>query len=449
MRLSDFLGEAKLCPHCLVEVDDFTQDQGAGGETYYKCPQCNAVVPVGYVRDYQTHPPIVFSLVGFRKQGKTVFLASLIHELDGAATKRAANEWPNFSYASVERDGLRLVRGMQKQLERRKLPDATDKVFKTPAILKMEDVPVYGKCQLLAYDTSGESLREVSELKQYVGYLYRVPTVVLLVSLGEAEGEADQETDDELPHSASLDKFLTIYAQAIAEIALNDQSLSGNFHPLKKQGQNLHPLKKQTLLVVLTKADRLHGDQTVPLTISNFLWPEQPAPENGSASHFRRLEELSDEIENWLEQDRKFGRFVRQIKKEFREVRYCIISATGSEPVGDQLLDDVEPRGVLSVLLWVMRLQRPRTPPPSDEPPVKAAGQTSGHAVNESGTRWKDYLRVLDDPKMVKFCQDKGREPERMVALKQLKDEKQRSTDLAKQLVEDFDQFLKFRTSQT
>src|SRR5262245_61072413 len=93
-----------LCPSCLQTVEEFTRtvDQGSAG---YSCPACYEPVPLRYVVDYESYPPVVFSLTGLRGHGKTVFMASLLHELE-----RVGAEWPGFSYTPLDEDGLEGVR---------------------------------------------------------------------------------------------------------------------------------------------------------------------------------------------------------------------------------------------------------------------------------------------------------------------------------------------------
>lgn len=383
-----------LCPMCIQWVDAFPVEEAADGSMVPQCPECSSTVPQDYVDAYPQFPPVSFSIIGFRSHGKSVFLGSLFHDLDHACVAHSPKEWPDFSYFAPDEATMRHVREIKEQLEEGHLPDATDQAFFRPAILQMRNVPKFGSCQLLSYDTSGELLQDVSTLKSHhVGYISRVPTILLLVSWKQTEAT------ERAPHG--LNELLTIYQQAM-------RSLGGD-------------LSQQNLLVVLTKGDRLVNEAGLPASVREFLLPSAGAAaravhEAGDEEHLERLDEMSEDIEEWFERHPKFSAFAREARDKFRRVEYCAATATGAEPETvktktangqdvevKRLAHDLAPRGVLSTLLWAVRLQRP-------DPEADRKRQTRVGAAS----------KLLQEERFRSYCGAHGLEAERQRALRKL-----------------------------
>lgn len=308
---------ALLCPNCLTGVESF-QNVVEGETGGYLCPGCGGDVPLRYVRDYDSYPPIVLSLIGFSGHGKTVYVASLW----GALT-RACAEWPDFSYIPLDEQALQAVRERQDALERGDLPDATQQVFPRPVILRMDGVPGIGKCQLLVYDTSGEAFEQVNHLKEYGGYVTQSPAVVWLVSLQDLGSPRD------------LLALLTRYLQAVEEM----------------RGQP----KNQVLLVLLTKGDQLLNSEDAPHYVRACLNGDESA--NSPETRSR----LSAEIEEWLsEQHSEYRLFARRVREEFRDVRFGVSSALGSAPDGRRLAVAPTSRGVMWPIIQLLDLEHQR-----------------------------------------------------------------------------------------
>lgn len=300
--------ERMLCPSCLQTVvfQPFNAEEGG---TAYLCPRptCKGLVPSRYVLDYFKFPPVVFSLVGMKHHGKSVFLGSLFYFLD-----HIRGEWPGFSYLPLDETGLRNVREIQRKLEKRETIDPTQvqKGFPQPVIIRLHGIPEYGDCHLLAYDHSGESLQNVPGMKKHAGFVTDSPVVVWLLSL-----------NDLVPPS-ELDDFLTRYLQAIAE-------LGGN-------------AKRQTLLVVLTKGDQLLD--RAPDKVQQFY--RSP----GGTANLEEMSLVSTELERWMA-GVGYQNFVRQAPVHFGRVNYTIVSALGGPKETDEAF---KPRKILAPLQWVL-----------------------------------------------------------------------------------------------
>ena len=309
-----------LCPYCLQRVT-FQKKNLPDNSLLITCPKCSETIPVRFEQDYDSFTPIIFGVVGFRSHGKSVYLASLLNEFERLTRVRQG-----FSYTPLDESGLKIVREKQQLLKQGRLPDATPgNVLAKPVILQLEGMEELSGFRLLTYDIAGDVFRRGSELKQYAGYVVRGHSVVWLISL------EDLETPQELTD------LIGRYVQAVLE--LNGQP------------------KDQTLLIVLTKGDGLLERSDIPQTLRDFLKGERPRP---GEVPVRFADELSDVIEKWLEGRAGYQNFVRRVRKEFEQVKYCAVSATGSQPVGQSMAMSLVPRGVLEPLLWLLRIERAR-----------------------------------------------------------------------------------------
>jgi parallel beta-helix repeat protein len=316
-----------LCPNCLQTVDQFDEKLQRDNSLTLTCPQCNETVPVRYRDDYDRYPPVVFSIVGFRAHGKTVFFSSLLFELDRLGRSNRA-----FSYTPLDEAGLKTVRDAQNALEHGHLPEWTRKLFPKPAILQLEGMDDPRGFRLLMYDTGGEVFENVAELKQYGGYVSRGRSTVWLISLSKLKEEQRSPRD--------LDDFVTRYVQAVRELGGNPSD--------------------QVLLIVLTMGDRLLEHDDLPAMTRDFLSGVLPTTPTRDRVDVALLEQLSCEIEAWLEAKPGHQNFVRRARREFAEVRYCAISALGSQPEGQTQTVSLAPRGVLVPLQWVRHFERER-----------------------------------------------------------------------------------------
>ena len=85
---------------------------------------------------------------------------------------------------------------------------------------------------------------------------------------------------------------------------------------------------KKSLIVCLTKADRMWGDTSYgPLALKD----PTPFPTAGSMGEYvGGMNRRSKEIGRFIRQE--YGLFYNTAKTYFRDVQYCAVSALGSEP---------------------------------------------------------------------------------------------------------------------
>jgi parallel beta-helix repeat protein len=326
--VSEHLSHSKmLCPYCLQRVS-FKKVQ-KDGSLLITCPdpKCGAEVPVRYERDYDSFTPIIFSVVGFIDHGKSVYLASLLNEFE-----RLTRSPLGFSYTALDEEGLKIVRDKQKQLAEGRLPAATGgNTTAKPIILQLEGMEELSGFRLLTYDIGGEVFRRSTAIKEYAGYVSRSLSVVWFISLADLEDPKSSESP------ADLDALIGTYVDAVLQLG----------------GQS----KDQVAIIVLTKGDKLVEKTDIPPLLRDFLKGERPRTQE---SHDTFSDELSDVIEQWLGARMGYQNFVRRMRKEFEQVKYCAVSATGSEPDRQSLVVSIIPRGVLEPLRWLLRQENAR-----------------------------------------------------------------------------------------
>jgi hypothetical protein len=356
----------RLCPSCfeMVEIDsvfpaEVTEKSVASTVHFYQCsnPACREVIPSRYVRDYGEYPPLVFSLVGFSGHGKTTYLNSLLLEFDRIGSEPA---WRGFSWMPIdERRMADAQRKIRELLQQRHVPALTRQVFAEPLIVQLNGVPEVGRCQLLLCDTRGEVFTRVPDTREGAFYAARGEVVVWLLSLFDPIFPDDQDpAHDEQIQPWALGRldpvsFIGAYAQAAMEL-------------------NRDP-KEQSLLVVLTKADMMIGAvrgsageglperlrrtrsarRPIPKRVKKYILGDTESWDMGALRH------MSRSLERWLENDTPYRNFVRLARKEFRHVRYCVVSSLGASPDKEGKLP-IAPagRGVFAPLLWAGSLQQ-------------------------------------------------------------------------------------------
>ncbi len=307
-----------LCPFCQRPVERFlpSSDGGAG----LRCPLCNEDgVPALYPGDYDRHPAVPVCIFGPTGHGKTVFIEALLTQLERHVA------WPDFSPQWMDQAGMRQTRQrLQLLREHGQLPDATAAVFPRPQVIRLRGIPRVGGCQLLFYDTSGETFGDIELLRDRGKYVCNSPAVLWLVSLSELE------------YPEQLTDLMTIYAEAMAEMGGDPKS--------------------QCVIVALTKGDLLIDRPDLPAEASSFLLNDtlDPAAFDPKADAWKRLEKVSDAIEAWMKTT-VHRRIVNLLREQFRMVRFCILSSQGASAKDQVLQMELMPRGVLAPLFWLWR----------------------------------------------------------------------------------------------
>lgn len=322
-----------LCPYCLNDVESFEKlvDPHHGAISYIcsKCPKdAQSEIPLKYVTGGDQTPKVLFSLIGKTGHGKTCFLSSLLHHLDNASAN-----WPDFNYQALDEIEFSRMRATLEQIGRGDLPTGTSTTERPrPLLLELQSLPLVGNCHLSLYDVGGAVFNQVSSVHEIAPFVVRSSVVIWLLSLSDLDAKLD------------LDEFLAVYLNALKKLSCDPS--------------------KQSLILALTKGDRLLTREDLPESVHEALLTEI----DPSVGGWSRMQSLSNDIEKWMEMPGGYTNFVRRLRREFRCVRYCINSALGSNPSdGNQMQWSIQPRGVLLPLWWVLCDSFPKIKVVSDD----------------------------------------------------------------------------------
>jgi hypothetical protein len=310
--------ENMLCPFCLKE--NTITEVKEGGRSYYVCSEhAEPRIPVIYGEN-KNFPRDVISAVGFRGHGKTAYFASLFSSLDDLA-----KVWPNFYTFPIDEKGLDTVHDNIKMLKGGKLPTATPVNFPFPTIVQFSKMPRFKERFLIFYDTGGENFEKASRLVANANFVKRSQTAVFFLSLRDIDY-----------NSQEMARLLAVYIMGLKEIGGDP--------------------KQQNLLVVLTKGDLL----APKLEKHNEIWDYLV---NGDTKNLQyanlktqlaEMNKISKSLKDFIRNDIGAAGFVALGENNFRAVDFCIISALGAAPKGDQLDISVTPKRIFDPILWVM-----------------------------------------------------------------------------------------------
>jgi parallel beta-helix repeat protein len=315
-----------LCPHCLQQSDlAVIEDPDQGRVLRCGNPTCDyPTIPLLYGEDYHAHPPAPVSIIGLSGHGKTVFIESLIHEVQQLGAR-----WANsgFYFTWLDEVQMRNAYKRIRSLREGQLPKGTRTVFQQPQVLRLSNIPRVGGCQLVIFDTGGEAFLDTATLSDAGKYVRNSSAVIWLLSL--KRGDPYDSPDD-------VNQMMAVYLQTMARMG----------------GRT----REQNLILVLTKGDELLARPDLPESARQALAAGDYSP---AGPIWGTLDTASTELEAWLRSDRcGYHNLVNLVKSRFKSVRYCIVSAQGAPASGDSLQYGMMPRGVMAPLLWLWRLDR-------------------------------------------------------------------------------------------
>ena len=167
------------CPFCLKLADDFPRIEK---RIVCRCPNCPNEIPLLYPRDYDKYPAVPVAIIGPRGHGKTAYIEALISHLETRV------EWDGFGCGWIDQDGRRRTRERLLRLrEYGEMPDASLEVFPTPQVLRLQQIPRVGGCQLIFFDTGGEVFTDIDSFRDAGRYVAACRVVVWLISLTDLE----------------------------------------------------------------------------------------------------------------------------------------------------------------------------------------------------------------------------------------------------------------------
>jgi hypothetical protein len=232
--------------------------------------------------------------------------------------------WPRFYRQGLDMKSVQTVQENLVKLHKGELPYGTPRNFPRPSLHLLSDIPQFGSRHLVMYDPPGEAFDTDEGIEKYAHFVQRAKVVLFLVSLPDLAE----------PKAGELHRLLETYVLGMTR--------------MKAKTRNQH------LVVVFTKADRLKAELNRCPTALEHLNTSAPAALGTPKKYLDRLKLISGELAKFTENDLAARSFTSMVKKEFRDVNYCAVSALGSPPEDGHLTTAMEPRGVVDPLIWVL-----------------------------------------------------------------------------------------------
>lgn len=355
-----------ICPYCVEYIS-------AGSHKHSGCKiKNNKEFPPFYLDHHgreQDADPILLSVVGFGRHGKTVFLCSLFHYLD----RYLPRAWRGFHSRVLDQESLSTLSSNRDLLEERKLPPRTDRSFPRPGIFRLTNMPksdvversdLQEDTTLLIYDPPGEAFSTESHIVEFATFVKRSSCVLFLVDLKLLSESKDGE--ETLPgtyaKASQMEKLLETYVLSMRRMEIEKRS--------------------QHLIVVYTKADELKVSvpEFAALLAENpefeaYLSTQLPDSLKNPARHLEKLDENSKLLEDFTANKLGAQKFINLTAEWFASVSYTAVSSLGAAPLKsvdeegtnvDRLAVEISPRGVADPLLYVLaKSKRVRKAPPS------------------------------------------------------------------------------------
>ncbi len=321
-----------LCPFCLSEIKEFEK---VPDERYpvYRCTnkECGEEIPPLYIDGYRKYPPVIVSLVGFQRHGKTVFVASLFRALEDLS-----RYWRGFYYKPLDEHALDTVRKYQEGMEKGELPPPSHKMFPKPLLVRLVKMPILRPVTLVIYDQSGEAFDDVASIRQNARYIKESPAVLFVHSISPVDGVA-----------VSLRQLLARYVLGMAALGATK--------------------RKQHLVVALTKTDEVtfplaHGSlqkqladgSLADLFVDNNRWRFRGRVRQYLRTVLSRFWQLKE----FLAEQAGGDAFLAFANDHFRSLGVTLLSAIGSAPVNGRVTR-WQPKLVLDPLLFVIHRSIP------------------------------------------------------------------------------------------
>ena len=303
-----------ICPYCLNRVNPKRERDG------FYCPVCSTRIFSDFV--LQPLPKHYIGMVGFSGHGKTTYITSLLFLLKDVFMGKGL--WKGFSFLALDMETLNLIYNRVKALTKEaRLPEATPVNFPTPFVIKFFNLPLLADRFITFYDVGGEVFEHPDRISRQGVLVAKAEKVIFIISLKDC-GEDWEERSDRATNL--LNTF----------ILGRDQVFPGG-------------KEYQDLVVTFTKADLLVKDMPKTL-VDSLLSGTYDRYVNITRNFPWELAKLSQDIEEWLATLPGMSGFIALAKRNFRDVKFSLISAIGSAPIGDRLAASLRPEDPKRVL---------------------------------------------------------------------------------------------------
>lgn len=347
-----------ICPYCVQEIP-------AGSEKHNECKVIkDKKFPPFYVDHHSGEDdadPVILSVVGFGRHGKTVFLCALFDFLDNHLT----HIWPNFFNHVLDQESLSRLTDTRTNLRKGELPERTMQSFPRPGIFRLTNMPrtngagklpPLNDTTVLIYDPPGEAFATEDQIVRLASFVKRSSCVLFLVDI-TALGDAIAD---------EMAKLLDTYLLGMRRMGIEKKS--------------------QHMIVVYTKSDEMkvsvpefEGYLETEPALKSHLDEQRPTTLADPYAHLRHLEHISQLLEKFTRSELNAVKFIHVAREWFASVSYTVVSSLGAAPekffneAGEEdskLTVKMSPRGVVDPLLYVLAKSIKIKEPPPPPPPV-------------------------------------------------------------------------------
>lgn len=318
-----------ICPFCLKPHDfDASLD----------CPTTEYRVPVDYVSEYRSAPPLWLVTVGFSGHGKTTYLAALTLMLENMD-----RVWERMFSSQMDNHTMQRVREIRLEAMQGDLQAPTDVDTPRPLLFNVQNLPGGSSRSLVMYDVAGQIFEDLDEVHKYVAALKQVTTTWFLISPRDLRAADNDKTIPEL---------FTAYRSGMRNLRID--------------------LNQRNLIVIYTKADIAD----FPRDIQDYLINDplrSLTQQDGSYEQIDfaldeyvwEMRQMSERLKIYTKEKVQGGRaFISMVESSGMNLVFCTTSALGDSPDPTQgiMLENAPRYRVLDPFLWATTLDKPVKP---------------------------------------------------------------------------------------
>ena len=312
------------------------------GEKSYQmiCPHCHNRVP----REMVKKKGFIISIIGARSSGKTVYITTLINELQrhgrlkldglGIQADNVAEDPANNTQNRYERDFFNVLYRDKKCPAQTDINAPESKIPLIYEITKEKGDNIY----LVFYDTAGENFANINNIKGNVKFLQESDATIFLLDTFNVPYVHDKlglKGDINLRYNVIIDNVLTFFKES-----MSPEVRDAHF--------------KKPMALVFGKIDAIlnNADTFADTSIPGMSMESDSSYLQGCGVSLDEFDGISASLEGALEAWDE-GNFIQVIRNNYKNAKYFGISALGEDPVSNSV-QKVKPFRVLDPLVWIL-----------------------------------------------------------------------------------------------
>jgi hypothetical protein len=296
------------------------------------CPATGQIVPATFVKEYDQVKPLWLVTIGFKRHGKTTYLAALTLMLE-----KLSIVLEDVFADPLDMRTINAIRNMRIEAKEGKISGPTDEQPNyLPLLLSMYNLPESGSRCLVMYDVAGETYAALD--KTVVPAIRHCTTTWFLISLSDLPEDKEGKTITEL---------FKVYRSGMEQMKVD--------------------LRDRNLVVVYTKADKepstrdvkdyLRNDPFQNLTLSSAK--DQSLNNFSLTDYIADMGRMSDYLREYTRTRVESGAaFINMVKAQGMNLHFCVTSALGqgAEDGSLRLREDAKRFRVLDPFFWAIAL---------------------------------------------------------------------------------------------